>query len=245
MPHLLRDMSSPEFARLAPQLAFVPVGATEQHGPNLGMGIDYRVAEEIAQRAGAQCDRATVVLPPIPYGLSDHHLDFPGTVSISFDGFRRICVDVALSLKRHGVTRVVFVNGHFGNMSALSVISTELKSQHGIRAATAFWMSQAKDQVDRHKKTHRWGHACEVECSVALAVTPELVKHDALQAGDLIEEYSPLTDNYQPHSLALPLSFAERTRNGAFGDATQLSEAAGNAIADAAVARLVEFAESF
>ena len=245
MSDLLSELSSPEFARLDPDVAFIPVGATEQHGPNLGMGVDYRIADEIARRASARCGRPSVVLPPIPFGLSDHHLEFPGTVSISFDAFRSVCVDVALSLTSHGVRRLIFVNGHMGNMNALSVIVTELKYQHDVTAATAFWMHQAKDQVDLNTKTARWGHACEIECSVALALTPELVKSDALEAGDLVEDYLPYTDNYQPFAMAIPLSFAERTRNGAFGDATQSSVGAGEAIAGVAIDRLVDFADSF
>ena len=245
MPDLLSELSSPEFARLAPEVAFIPVGATEQHGANLGMGVDYRIAEEIARRASDRCSRASVVLPALPFGLSDHHRDFPGTVSISFDAFRLVCTEVALSLTSHGVKRLIFVNGHMGNMNALSVIVTELKYKHDVIAATAFWLHQAKDQVDRHTKTERWGHACEIECSVALSLTPELVKSDALEAGDLVEEYSPYTDNYKPFALAVPLSFAERTRNGSFGDATQSSLGAGEAIAGVAIDRLVEFADSF
>jgi creatinine amidohydrolase len=241
----LANMSSPEFADHAPELAFVPVGATEQHGPNLGMGVDFRIAEELARQASARCDRRTVVLPPIPFGLSDHHMEFPGTVSIGFDTFRGMCVDVALSLTRHGVERIVFVNGHMGNMNALGVIVAELKYKHDVTAATAFWMHQAKDEVDAHTRTQRWGHACEIECSVAQVVTPELVRADALQPGDLIEEYRPYTDTYKPFALGVPLSFAERTRNGAFGDATQMSTEAGAAIVETAVSRLVEFAEAF
>lgn len=242
---LLTNLSSPEFAEHRPEVAFVPVGATEQHGPNLGMGVDFRIAEEVAHKANERCRRRTVVLPPIPFGLSDHHMDFPGTISIGFDTFRSMCVDVALSLTRHGVRRIVFVNGHMGNMNALGVIVTELKYKHDVIAATAFWMNQARDEVDAHIRTQRWGHACEIECSVAQAVTPELVRAEALQAGDLIEEYTPYTDNYKPYALGVPLSFAERTRNGAFGDATQMSAEAGEAIVEAAVSRLVEFAEAF
>lgn len=245
MTQLLANMSSPEFADHAPDLAFVPVGATEQHGPNLGMGVDYRIAEEVARLASSRCRRHNIVLPPIPFGLSDHHRGFPGTISISFDAFRSVCVEVALSLSRQGVDRIVFVNGHMGNMSALSVIVTELKYTHQVTAAIAFWMQQAKDEVEAHTKTKRWGHACEIECSVAAALTPELVREDALQPGDLIEQYKPYADNYEPFSLGVPMSFTERTRNGAFGDATQMSAEAGRAIVEAAVGRLVEFAEAF
>jgi len=241
----LSNMSSPEFALLRPEIAFIPVGATEQHGPNLGMGVDYRIAEEIARRASSGCTRRSVVLPPMPFGLSDAHMDFPGTISISFDTFRSMCLNIAESLSRHGVERLIFVNGHMGNMNALSVIVAELKYHHNLTAATAFWMHQAKDEVDAHVKTRRWGHACEIECSVAMTLTPELVKADALEAGQMLEDYAPYTDRYQPFALAVPLSFAERTQNGAFGDATQSSTEAGDAIADAAVKRLVEFSETF
>lgn len=241
----LSGLSSPEFADLAPALAFVPVGATEQHGPNLGMGADYRIAEEIARLASSRCGRPTVVLPPIPFGLSDHHREFPGTISVSFDAFRRMCFDVASSLSRHGVERIIFVNGHMGNTNALSVIVQELRYTHGVTAAAACWMQQAEDEAHAHAKTKRWGHACEVECSVALVLAPELVKKDELQPGDLIAQDRPLTDKFDPFALTVPLSFAERTRNGALGDATQLSSSAGTAIVEAAVGRLVEFAEAF
>lgn len=245
MTEFLSSMSSPEFANYEPDLAFVPVGATEQHGPNLGMGVDYRIAEEIARLASSRCSRRSIVLAPIPFGLSDHHRDFPGTISVSFDAFRSICVDVALSLSRQGVERIVFVNGHMGNVSALWVVVTELKYIHDITAATAIWMQQAEDEAQAHAKTTRWGHACEVECSVASALTPELVKNDALEPGDLIEQRKPYTDKFEPHALGVPLSFSERTRNGALGDATQMSGEAGSVIVEAAVGRLVEFAEAF
>ncbi len=80
---------------------------------------------------------------------------------------------------------------------------------------------------------------------MALAVAPDLVRRRALVAGDLIEDYGAYEDNYEPHALTVPKSFAERTRNGAFGDATLATERAGEEIVCAAVDRLVAFVQDF
>ncbi|MBA3432108.1 MAG: creatininase family protein [Actinobacteria bacterium] len=243
----LSDLTSPEAQELiagAP-LALLPVGATEQHGPHLGMGTDWRIARAIALRAASELAPRAVVVPALPFGLSAHHMDFGGTITIGFETLRGVCIDVVRSLHRHGVRKFVFVNAHKGNESALGVIVTQLSFDFGIDAAVSFWMTQAKDVIERHRGTQRWGHACEIETSVAMALAPDLVRENALAAGDLIEDYGALEDNYEPYSLTVPKPFSERTRNGAFGDATQASREAGEEIATAAVARLVGFCKDF
>lgn len=226
------------------KVALVPVGATEQHGPNLVCGIDWITAEAIAGRVAAEVDPLAVVVPPLPFGLSGHHLDFPGTLHVSAATFSAVCKDVARSLARHGVRKVVFVNGHRGNENVLGVLVTELTYEMGIEAASAFWMTQAAEEIGRHKKTPRWGHACEVETSIALAISGSLVG-ERLEAGDLIEEYGAFEDNYAPHALVTARTFASRTRNGAFGDATLATAEAGQEILDAAVARTAAFVRDF
>lgn len=231
-------------AMAAAKVALIPVGATEQHGPNLVCGIDWMTAEAVAERVAAEVDPLAVVVPPLPFGLSGHHLDFPGTLHVSAATFSAVCKDVARSLARHGITKVVFVNGHRGNENILGVLVTELTYEMGIEAASAFWMTQAADEVARHKKTDRWGHACEVETSIALAISDDLVA-PSLEPGDLIEEYGAFEDNYAKHSLVTARTFASRTRNGAFGDATLATVEAGREILDAAVARTAAFVRDF
>lgn len=226
------------------KVALIPVGATEQHGPNLVCGIDWRTAEAIAERVAGAVDPLAVVVPPLPFGLSGHHLDFPGTLHVSAATFSAVCKDVARSLARHGVRKVVFVNGHRGNENILGVLVTELTYEMGIEAASAFWMTQAAEEVARHKKTPRWGHACEIETSLALAISGNLVA-ERLEPGDLIEEYGAFEDNYKAHSLVTARTFASRTRNGAFGDATLATAEAGHEILDAAVARTAAFVRDF
>lgn len=226
------------------RVGLIPVGATEQHGPNLTMGIDWRVAEEFATRIAAAADPDAVVVPPLPYGLSGHHLGFPGTLHISATTFMAVVKDLAVSLRRHGIEKIVFVNGHRGNENVLGVLTTELTYDLGIEAASAFWMNQASDVIAEHKRTQRWGHGCEIETSVALALDPALVADD-VQPGDHIEEYGAFEDNYQPHALVTARSFASRTRNGVFGDARLASAEVGAEIVETAVRRTAAFIADF
>lgn len=247
MTHNLSDLTTTEFALAQAQydVALIPVGATEQHGPNLAMGVDWRIAQAMAQRVAAELSPIAVVCPPLPFGLSAHHMAFPGTLSIGPDAFRAVLTDVVLSFKAHGITKVVFVNGHRGNENILGVLITELNYRHGVEAASTFWMTQASDVIARHRKTTRWGHACEIETAVAMAVTEDLVRPDALEPGDLIEDYGALEDNYQPFAANVVRSFASRTRNGVFGDATQATRDSGIEISDVAVQRTVAFVRDF
>ncbi|HLU56077.1 MAG TPA: creatininase family protein [Pseudonocardia sp.] len=243
----LHDLTTTEFAALSPRprVALIPVGATEQHGPNLAMGVDWRIAEAIARRVAATLSPTAVATPALPFGLSGHHMDFPGTISIGADAFRAVLTDVARSLRAHGITKVVFVNGHRGNENVLGVLITELAYQHGIEAASTFWMTQAADAIARHRVTRRWGHACEIETSVAMALTADLVRPDALEPGDLIDDYGAFEDNYEPFAAGVVRSFASRTRNGVFGDATRATLEAGTEISTVAIERTTEFVRDF
>lgn len=244
--HRIDEMTTPEAAQAmsAAKVGIIPVGATEQHGPNLVFGTDWRIAEEIAKRVASAVDPIAVVVPPLPFGLSGHHLGFPGTIHISARTFSAVCTDVVASLSRHGIKKVVFVNGHRGNENLLGVLITELTYDLGIEAASSFWMTQAADAVGRHKKTDRWGHACEIETSVAMAADTELVSAD-LEAGDLIDDYGAFEDNYAPFALMTARSFASRTKNGVFGDARMATLEAGTDILDTAVSRTADFIKGF
>lgn len=226
------------------RVALIPVGATEQHGPNLTMGVDWRVAEEISSRVATAVSPDAVVVPPLPFGLSGHHLGYPGTLHVSARTFLAVMHDLATSLQRHGIEKIVFVNGHRGNENVLGVLVAELTYDRGIEAASAFWMTQASDVVAEHRQTTRWGHGCEIETSVALELDADMVAQQ-VEPGDLVEEYGAYEDNYRPHALVTARSFASRTVNGVFGDARLASQEAGLAIVEAAVTRTADFVREF
>ncbi len=107
------------------QTLIVPTGATEQHGPNGLIGTDHLVAEGIARAVGERT--ATVVHPVVNVGMSLHHLDFPGTSSLSASTFGQVLVEIIDSMARHGFTRFLFLNGHGGNTNAALAAFADLK----------------------------------------------------------------------------------------------------------------------
>lgn len=243
----LSEMTSVEFAEASKtlRLALVPVGATEQHGPNLAMGTDYVIAHRFCQRIAAGIHPQAVVVPPVPLGLSYHHMGFPGTLSFSPETFTMVCFDIAKSLKHQGIDHVLFVNGHNGNSAILNVAVTKIRYDLDMRAAVAFWFQQASDVVREAGKSERIGHACEVETSVLMALADDLVRHEALEPGDMKPVTLAHAFNNQPFFHTVPVPFREQTANGVFGDARLASKETGERIVAAAVERTTAFIETF
>lgn len=103
----------------------VPLGATEQHGPHLPVDTDTRLGIAIAVRVAHRLGD-TLVAPRVPFGPSDEHLSFPGTISISVDTARQLVGDVVASLENHGFERVVLLPGHGGWFPVLASLYPRL-----------------------------------------------------------------------------------------------------------------------
>ncbi len=242
----LAAMTTVEFEARASDLriALLPIGATEQHGPNLTMDTDFRSAYEVAMRIAGRLQPHAVVLPTLPYGSSDHHMGFPGTVSLSPETILVLLRDIAASVKRHGLTSLVLVNGHNGNTGILNVAANKLRYEFDLKTAVMFYFQQAADVVRKHAQTDRYGHACEIETSVMMAVAPDCVREN-LVPGDIIEHDRQFADNRSPFALQVPIPFADQTSNGVFGDARLARPEIGHEIIETAVDRAEAFARSY
>lgn len=108
-------------------LVLVPVGSVEQHSPWGLIGTDFIAAEHVARLAAETQD--ILVAPTLCYGVSPHHLDFAGTVTLSPETFIMVVCDVVRSLAAHGFGRIIFVNGHGGNDAPIQVALTRLKAE--------------------------------------------------------------------------------------------------------------------
>lgn len=245
--HELATMTSREFERALPEigLAILPTGAIEQHGPNLALSTDIATASGIARRLAEQLYPQAVLLPGVPYGLSYHHMAFPGTITFSPETFIAALVDVARSLKRNGVLRLLFVNGHAGNMAVLNVASQKARYEVGVEAAVSFYFVQAADRMQAHARHERFGHACEVEGSVLMALDPDLVRTAALEPGQMVESGLEYGMPHQRFAVQMAMPFEEQTQNGVFGDARDATPAIGEDIVGTAVERTVAFARSW
>jgi mycofactocin system creatininase family protein len=137
----------------------VPVGSVEQHGPHLPLDTDTRIAAAVAARAATG---ALLVAPPVAYGASGEHEGFAGTVSIGHEALRLLLVELGRSASRWA-GRLVFVNGHGGNVSSL-VEAVRLLRYEGRDAA---WFACAAGGD---------AHAGRTETSLMLALDPALVR---------------------------------------------------------------------
>jgi creatinine amidohydrolase len=243
----LARMTWPEAAEAlaGAEVALVPVGAAEQHGPNMTLETDTAVAYKLALRIATTLYPRAVVAPPLPYGVSYHHMHFAGTMTLSPETFQAVVLEVVESLRQHGVERFFIIDGHAGNQGALDVLMTKLRFQMGIHAAYLFYFTLVDDLIRERAKTERWGHACEVETSMGLALQPDIVRSEALEKGKLRSTSLPYSDVLGSLKVGVPLSFEEITENGALGDAHQASEAFGWELTNAVVQRSVEFLERF
>ena len=243
----MTHMTSAEFAAVREniKIGLIPVGATEQHGPNLALSTDFMVGHRLAQKLAQRLHPRAAVAPPLPFGLSYHHNAFAGTMTLSPESFIAVCVDIARSFQRNGLNHVLFMNGHNGNTAILNVICQKLVYELNMKAAASFYYDQAMDVIKQHSKSERWGHACEIETSVLLALAPELVRTDALTAGKMKTPALKHAFFNQPFTLQVPVPFHEQTENGAFGDARLASREIGEAIVETALERIQAFVESF
>lgn len=116
-PSELGNSTSRQLRNLTPAL-LVPVGSTEQHGPHLPLDTDTRIADAVAHAVAVRLTGQWLVAPAIAYGASGEHAGFPGTVSIGTEALRHLLVEYGRSAC-DWAGRVVFVNGHGGNVGAL------------------------------------------------------------------------------------------------------------------------------
>ncbi|WP_237280379.1 mycofactocin biosynthesis peptidyl-dipeptidase MftE [Subtercola vilae] len=159
-------------------LVLVPLGSTEQHGPHLPLSTDSiiatRVAHAVAHSLSAAAATAVVVAPTLHFGSSGEHQSFAGTVSIGTDALRFVLVELVRSLSTWA-GRVVFVNGHGGNVAALVGAVVQLRSEgHDVA-----WLPCATALPAPGTDTH----AGRVETSLLLHLAPELVHLDRAEAG--------------------------------------------------------------
>ena len=228
----------------AVRAGILPTGATEQHGPNLEMSCDITVASAFAERLARAFFPRVALLPPLPYGVSPHHMAFTGTLTLRPETFEAVVTDVADSLRHHGVQRLLIVNGHGGNHAPLALITAKLRDR-GIQAASLAWFSLAADEAAKTAKHTPYNHACEVETSIALALAPHLVRKDKLAPGKVRPQPYRNSNPSGSAKVEVPYRFDDLTENGALGDARLATLQDGERIVAAVVERASAFLEDF
>jgi creatinine amidohydrolase len=203
------------------------VGSTEQHGRHMAFASDVWQPWEIARRLS---DRTGVLLaPPLNYGMSMHHLGFPGSLSLRPRTLSAVFVDILDSAYEHGFRHILILNGHGGNTASVHVALAEvLNNLLDLQVRAAEWWREPDvlAAVDEAFPGETGAHADAVETSLVMAIRPDAVHLDRA-------EHSPGSSH--PDFLTRKV-FAEHFPHGVIGpDPRQASAEAGERILTAAV----------
>ncbi|MCM3690735.1 creatininase family protein [Neobacillus niacini] len=219
--------------------AIIPIGAHEQHGPHMAESCDAVLAEKMAERLGQKMFPHAWVTPTVNMGVSPHHMNFPGTISLQPDTLISILRDMISSLSHHGIKQFLLLNSHGGNQSTLSVASMTLTKELNVDIYYAKTTASAKQAIGNSITSPLFGHSCEREVSEALYLAPELVRLDWLEKGD-IQEQGRWKQLRPGKAIQGFYFYEEMTQNGCIGDATQASYELGQQIVEEALDNLTK-----
>lgn len=238
----IADQTWPDLAEYVAEesVAIVPLGSTEQHGPHLPLSTDHVIAESLARAAA---DRTGFLCTPtVNVGVSDHHRQFHGTMSVSPSAFREYVESLTRSLTYHGIDRVVYVNAHGGNIQHLQEVARRLRNDRVAFATEWMWDESIPELVNDIFETNG-PHAGPKETSMLLYLDGENVKP---------EEFENARDNgctdlggagHSRNGARVHFDAIENSANGAFGDQTDATAEKGEQLFEAACDQLVHLLE--
>ena len=209
-------------------VVILPVAALEQHGPHLPVMVDSRLVEEVSKRT-ASLGRAKgipiITLPVVWHGLSEHHMPFGGTVTLTSNTFFLIVRDLIKSISRHGFSKFLILNGHGGNITAAEVCAQDISMELSLPIVAATYWLEAADRFAKILETQtNVMHACEAETSMMMALEPNLVVDSLLNEAKgpmKLDFLNAGKGSYRWRSLTYV------TSNGVIGDPSHSSSAKG------------------
>ena len=223
---IIRDQFDPDLRKRIKQkkqIAIIPVGSIEQHGPHLPISTDSDIVTEISLRFSKKIDG--ILLPTINYGISDEHFPF-FNLSVKKSTLSKMLDDICGSLIKNGISRILIINGHYGNLESLKGFERKKKRNRKIKVLS-YWK-----YMDRE-----FDHAGNVETSIMLAISKNVKMKNAKKGfqtdGMSKQEISKINKLAQK-------SFPKVTGNGVWGDPTKSSAKLGRKIINEVVNNLVK-----
>ncbi|PIF76497.1 creatinine amidohydrolase [Variovorax sp. 54] len=247
LPRFWSQLTTRDFAALdaATTVAVLPLGATEQHGPHLPLGVDTVLADGIVAAALPLLppELPALFLPTQQIGLSPEHARFAGTLTFSAETLIRMWNDIGAGVARAGVKKLVLFNAHGGHVGAMDIVARELRAAHGLIVYSVSWFNLPLGDANAQfsAQEHRFGvHAGEVETSMMLALTPEFVRMG--EAKDFSSTSQQRAADYailgNGKSAKLGWAMEDYNAHGAAGNAAAATAAKGQAVIDAAAQQL-------
>ncbi|MBI5029457.1 MAG: creatininase family protein [Chloroflexi bacterium] len=220
------------------------LGSTEQHGPHLPLATDTLIGDMLALRIAEKLGN-TLVAPTIRPGCSEHHMNFPGSLSISSDLLSALARAYCESLARHGFESLLLLPSHGGNFPVVKRIVPELQN---LSAKVIGFSNLAEFQQVIDGIAARFGvtpsesgaHAGCSETSLILAEHADLVHMDQAQVG-FIGDFIALAQNVKASSAGLELRMDDISPLGVLGDPRGARAELGRELLEGLAERLTTF----
>lgn len=206
-------------------IVVLPVASMEQHGPHLPVGVDTILCEAVCKAAAEVVAREmpVVVAPTLWCGLAEHHMAYGGTFTFDIPTYQAVLVAFLKSIGRHGFKRVLIVNGHGGNISALAAFLPDLVTGTGLKICATTYFELAQPEIAKILDDQdRVRHACEGETSLMMVVASDLVRRDKLA-----EAHGPAHSTPRPLGVGRSRSFKDFSASGVVGDARKATPQKG------------------
>ena len=241
------EYTSEEFATLDKNrlIAVLPVGAIEQHGPHLPLGVDTCIVDGLIDHLIKHLpqDLPVVFLPTQPVGKSDEHLRFPGTLTLSDETLSRVWTEIGASVAHAGVRKIILLNSHGGQISTMEIVTRELRIAHNMLAFCVNWFGFGMPAGTYTDDELSIGiHAGDMETSVMLALRPDLVNMN--KARDFRPLSEELSRNFQHLGISAGCKLGWQAQDlhpaGACGNASAATSEKGAATLNYAVSQLIE-----
>ena len=221
--------------------------ATEQHGPHLPLSTDRLIGEHFANELTRLIKDKFILLPVIPVGYSDHHMDFSGTLTFKHSTFKKIIREMTECMITHGFKNFLFLNSHGGNQGIGQVIIEELGNKHlDCRFNLVTWWKLATQDLKKLNQSGPGGtgHAGEFETSLMLFISPELVQNDKIdQPSD--QKYNPLVGDMITSPIISHFQKIKKiSKNGVVGNPFVSSTVKGENISKIITSKLVKLIEN-
>ena len=223
---IIRDQFDPDLRKIIKkkkQIAIIPVGSIEQHGPHLPISTDSDIVTEISKKISDRING--ILLPTLNYGISEEHFPF-FNLSIKKSTLSKILEDICESLIKNGISRILIINGHYGNLNSLKIFERKQKKNQKIKVFS-YWKYMKRE----------FDHAGNVETSIMLAISKKVNMKKAKKGfqtdGLSKQEISKINKLAQK-------SFPKVTGNGVWGDPTKSSASLGREIIKEIVNNLVK-----
>lgn len=212
----------------------LPTASTEQHGPHLPFGTDSYIAEGIAARLDEACGGKLLILPVLRLGCSEHHMAFPGTLTLRHETFAACVEETIGSVVRHGFRRILVLNSHGGNQAIEGVVAEKAPAAWpGAEIVFVSWWRAAAAPLKAlvEGAFPSVGHACEFETSVMRVLHPDLVDMTRAQ-DDGLPPASPFLqrDMFSAPAAVQSIPYDRMTRQGVYGRPTLATAAKGEKI---------------